>query len=201
MSSSSLPTSGARGKKRCIICEEIVTSYVPVPQETNDEVGPQHVDAYVQKQPKEGRNYVKRNSKKKKGEYWRCLWEYLDEDNKLRAECIYCDSTFAADTNVNGTTNLENHTSNCKNSPANRNKGGKQAHLIDNYVVPNGGEGNVLGFKEGVKLEEVRKALDHMLIIDELPFRFVEKPGFRHFVNIACPLFHIPSRTTVARDC
>ncbi|XP_021775517.1 zinc finger BED domain-containing protein RICESLEEPER 2-like [Chenopodium quinoa] len=40
-----------------------------------------------------------------------------------------------------------------------------------------------------------------MIIVDELPFKHVEKPGFRHFVQVACPQFHIPSRVTIARDC
>uniref|UniRef100_A0A803NEX3 Zinc finger BED domain-containing protein RICESLEEPER 2-like n=1 Tax=Chenopodium quinoa TaxID=63459 RepID=A0A803NEX3_CHEQI len=40
-----------------------------------------------------------------------------------------------------------------------------------------------------------------MIIVDELSFKHVEKPGFRHFVQVACPQFHIPSRVTIARDC
>ena len=39
-----------------------------------------------------------------------------------------------------------------------------------------------------------------MVIIDELPFRFVEKEGFKQFMKVAQPCFHIPSRTTVTRD-
>lgn len=49
--------------------------------------------------------------------------------------------------------------------------------------------------------DEVRKALTNMIIVDELVFRFVECEGFRHFMNVACPSFRIPSRWTVAWDC
>uniref|UniRef100_A0A803KUC3 Transposase n=1 Tax=Chenopodium quinoa TaxID=63459 RepID=A0A803KUC3_CHEQI len=52
-----------------------------------------------------------------------------------------------------------------------------------------------------INLNDVREALIHMIIVDELPFKHVEKPGFRHFVQVACPQFHIPSRVTIARDC
>ncbi len=40
-----------------------------------------------------------------------------------------------------------------------------------------------------------------MIIVDELPFKFVENEGFKHMMSIACPRFRIPSRYTIARDC
>ncbi|XP_019176190.1 PREDICTED: zinc finger BED domain-containing protein RICESLEEPER 2-like [Ipomoea nil] len=48
--------------------------------------------------------------------------------------------------------------------------------------------------------EAIRKALVEMIIIDELPFRFVEGPGFRKFILVCCPRFKIPSRWTISRD-
>ena len=40
-----------------------------------------------------------------------------------------------------------------------------------------------------------------MVILDEVPPRFVEKEGFKQFMKVAQPCFRIPSRTTVNRDC
>ncbi|GJX79677.1 zinc finger BED domain-containing protein RICESLEEPER 2-like protein [Tanacetum coccineum] len=40
-----------------------------------------------------------------------------------------------------------------------------------------------------------------MVIVDERPFKFVEGKGFKHFLNATQPLFHTPSRITIARDC
>uniref|UniRef100_A0A3Q7HLV0 HAT C-terminal dimerisation domain-containing protein n=1 Tax=Solanum lycopersicum TaxID=4081 RepID=A0A3Q7HLV0_SOLLC len=40
-----------------------------------------------------------------------------------------------------------------------------------------------------------------MIILDELPFSFVEKEGFKKFMSKVQPLFHIPSRRTITRDC
>ena len=39
-----------------------------------------------------------------------------------------------------------------------------------------------------------------MIILDELPFKFVEGIRFQQFMNVACPLFKIPSRMILNRD-
>lgn len=40
-----------------------------------------------------------------------------------------------------------------------------------------------------------------MIIVDELPFRFVEGEEFRYFMSVVQPRFPIPSRISAARDC
>ncbi|XP_021754810.1 zinc finger BED domain-containing protein RICESLEEPER 2-like [Chenopodium quinoa] len=40
-----------------------------------------------------------------------------------------------------------------------------------------------------------------MLIVDQLPYKFVEGEGFRFFCNMMDPRFQVPSWQTVARDC
>ena len=52
-----------------------------------------------------------------------------------------------------------------------------------------------------LNLNEARDALAYMIIVDELTFRRIEKPSFRHFMSVCCPRLHIPSRIIVARDC
>ena len=37
--------------------------------------------------------------------------------------------------------------------------------------------------------------------MDELPFMFVQREGFKIFCNVMQPRFRLVSRTTVARDC
>ncbi|KAK2662043.1 hypothetical protein Ddye_000617 [Dipteronia dyeriana] len=39
-----------------------------------------------------------------------------------------------------------------------------------------------------------------MMIVDELPFRFVEKRGFRKFCRVGMPRFDVPSKRTIVRD-
>ncbi|KAL0556910.1 hypothetical protein IC582_005427 [Cucumis melo] len=49
--------------------------------------------------------------------------------------------------------------------------------------------------------ENCRKMLARMVILDELPFKFVESEGFHQFCRALNPKFVIPSRVTVAKDC
>ncbi|GJT47309.1 zinc finger BED domain-containing protein RICESLEEPER 2-like protein [Tanacetum coccineum] len=49
--------------------------------------------------------------------------------------------------------------------------------------------------------QSIRRSLAYMLIVDELSFKFVEGKGYKHFLNATQPLFHTPSRITMARDC
>ena len=49
--------------------------------------------------------------------------------------------------------------------------------------------------------EIARRALARMIIVDELPFMFVEREGFRSFCNALNPRFVVPSRPTITRDC
>ena len=64
-------------------------------------------------------------------------------------------------------------------------------------------DGPSVGSLKSVNYNEktCRDALAKMIIIDELPFRQVEKEGFKNFCMVMQPRFNVPSRTTVARDC
>ncbi|GJS89440.1 zinc finger BED domain-containing protein RICESLEEPER 2-like protein, partial [Tanacetum coccineum] len=46
-----------------------------------------------------------------------------------------------------------------------------------------------------------KRALAHMIVVDELPFSFVKNSGFRHFQRINQPLFDIPCRGTITKEC
>ncbi|XP_054781938.1 zinc finger BED domain-containing protein RICESLEEPER 2-like [Prosopis cineraria] len=86
-----------------------------------------------------------------------------------------------------------------KDQEQEKDKGEKQP---ENSKVTEEGEGYGTSLK-GVTfdLNSCRQALARMIIVDELPFKFVENEGFQYFMSIAQPLFPLPSRTTVARDC
>ncbi|TXG70006.1 hypothetical protein EZV62_004941 [Acer yangbiense] len=61
------------------------------------------------------------------------------------------------------------------------------------------GFGSSLGVSKFDQLR-CRRALAEMLILDELPFRFVENWGFHRFCFELCPLFDLPSRRTIVRE-
>lgn len=47
----------------------------------------------------------------------------------------------------------------------------------------------------------IRHVVAKMIIIDELPFRFVKRDRFREMKSMAQPRFQVPSRITMTRDC
>ena len=48
--------------------------------------------------------------------------------------------------------------------------------------------------------DAIRKVLAYMLVVDELPIKFIERDGFRHFMVMVCPRFRMPSRITISYD-
>ena len=50
-------------------------------------------------------------------------------------------------------------------------------------------------------VERLRMALAKMIIVDELPFRFVEHDQFIEFMAGVESRFEVLSRVTIARDC
>ena len=63
-----------------------------------------------------------------------------------------------------------------------------------------GESGNELVLRK-FSVERPRMTLARIIIVDELPFRFVEHSGFIDFMAEVEPRFEVPSRVTVARDC
>ena len=95
-------------------------------------------------------------------------------------------------------TSMLTHISKCPKMPYNIDI--RQSRLAFQPMI-GGNKGDVVVVPWKFDQEECRKALCRMVIIDELPFRFVEKEGFKQFMKVAQPCFHIPSHTTVTRDC
>ncbi|CAN1145106.1 Putative AC transposase [Linum perenne] len=93
-----------------------------------------------------------------------------------------------------GTNGLKNHSESCKRKV-------KESHKQPAFTYePSGAEkgGKVVWVFDQ---EEVRLALVEMIILDELPFIFVEKVGFVRFMKRCCPMFDIPGRKTIRTDC
>ncbi|XP_028096035.1 zinc finger BED domain-containing protein RICESLEEPER 4-like [Camellia sinensis] len=129
------------------------------------------------------------------------VWDHFDkvirEDGKRRAVCKYCFKEYMADSRTHGTSNLRSHTPNCKQFPNNDKDGQQTLSFKSKQNVEEGVEVVATSFS----FEACKRALAEMVIIDELPFRFVEGVGFKRFCNVAVPKFTpIPSRHTIARE-
>jgi hypothetical protein len=97
-----------------------------------------------------------------------------------------------AEVGRHGTSSLKRHLVACKCNPNKFNKDPSQGTLQATQY-------------EGVSTwrfdqDTLRVAFVEMVIGDELPFCFGEKPGFRKFMSKACPRFLVPSRRTCTRD-
>jgi hypothetical protein len=119
------------------------------------------------------------------------------EVDEPTAACKHCHQRYLCNPKTHGTTNLNKHMDKC--------------HILQ-CLLKNGPNQTILSYPavEGSSLVPVssrfnqlacRKALAVYIVLDEKPFRTVEGEGFKHYSNTMQPLFIIPSRRTIARDC
>ena len=114
-------------------------------------------------------------------------------------ECIYCGRDYACSTKKCGTSSILVHLNKqCNKSPF-RVKDKKQKLLSFPMKTETGSVGGGL-LAIGFNKEECRKTLAKMVISDEMPFRTVEREGFRHFCQVMQPKFALPLRVTIVRD-
>ncbi|XP_070036181.1 zinc finger BED domain-containing protein RICESLEEPER 1-like [Nicotiana tomentosiformis] len=139
----------------------------------------------------------KRKVMQPRSDAWNHFEKYDDPSGAKRAKCKYCVKTYAAATKGNGTTSMNNHLTKCPKMP--RKIENSQTQLSFLLALNGANEGVLTTWKFDQALS--RRALAQMIILDELPFSFVEKEGFRKFIGVTIPQFQIPSCRTLARDC
>ncbi|CAL5193259.1 unnamed protein product [Lathyrus oleraceus] len=128
------------------------------------------------------------------------VWDHFTRDTSgTRAKCNWCTKSYATDSHKNGTTNLNNHLLHqCKKIPKS---------VLDptqtTLSLQEGGKGTSNNTLVGIHfdVELCRQALARMIIVDELPFSFVENEGFRYFKSVTQPRLPLPGRISIARDC
>ncbi|KAK9273474.1 hypothetical protein L1049_018284 [Liquidambar formosana] len=139
---------------------------------------------------------------KKKSIAWENFIELKGPDGKSlgRARCRWCEKECGC-SSVNGTTSMLKHIARCAKYPYNEDKKQKLlsfksvGHLQDSDCHSS----SLSNWKFDQEL--CRQALTKMIIVDELPFKFVEREGFKNFVSVLQPRFQLLSRSTVATDC
>ncbi|GKA94343.1 zinc finger BED domain-containing protein RICESLEEPER 2-like protein [Tanacetum coccineum] len=164
-----------------------------------DEEAPVEVES---KNTKKRKNPPKNTTKnKRKGKKWSKLWiDFKEQDLKegetiedVKAKCLHCGKMFLCNSTTHGIKNLKRHLLRCELYKAKQSNGQTQ-------IMFEHGDGNkMMAWKFDQK--ESKKALAHMVIVDELPFCFVEREGFRHYSKINQPLFDVPCRGTTTQDC
>ncbi|KAG8497237.1 hypothetical protein CXB51_008430 [Gossypium anomalum] len=139
----------------------------------------------------------KRKATPQRSEVWSHFTKIINSEGASKAKCNYCQKEFCCDVKKNGTGSLKYHIGSCKKNPSNV-VDPSQGQLVLPRKGVEGGEGHLSTWR--FDQEACRKGLAQMIVIDELPFKFVESEGFKKFMFVACPRFHIPSRTTMTRD-
>ena len=133
------------------------------------------------------------------------VWDHflkIETESGLQAKCKYCAIQYKYNSKRNGTSTLWAHISKCRKYPYNVPKDSKSKQSLLSFQVAKETGGASSGlvvhkFDAG----KLRKGLSYMIIVDELPFKFVEGQGFKYFCSLMEPRFHVPSRITVAKDC
>ncbi|KAL5760525.1 hypothetical protein ACOSQ2_019363 [Xanthoceras sorbifolium] len=116
------------------------------------------------------------------------------------SRCIYCGTKYSCSVaSRSGTSNMNFHLNNKCQAHRAAQIDQTQKNLMrqttrDGYGVT----GSVSTYS--LSKEECRRALMEMIIIDELPFRFVENRGFGRFCSLLCPTFEVSSWKTIVRD-
>ncbi|PWA46371.1 zinc finger BED domain-containing protein RICESLEEPER 2 [Artemisia annua] len=137
-------------------------------------------------------------------------WKYFDpkmeEDENGHiikfAYCKWCHAVIKADSRQHGTRPLNTHYMNCDKNP-DAEKLRKQKFLAFKKKIGDNNEGvTSIGTLETWKYDEkdIKKALLELVVLAELPFKFVEHPAFIKFAAKMQPKFNMPSRFTIARD-
>ncbi|KAJ9568123.1 hypothetical protein OSB04_004089 [Centaurea solstitialis] len=122
------------------------------------------------------------------------VWEHFQkiyDSNGIIMQLL--SKKYKANPKKHGTTSMKNHIHVCRQNP---NRLTRQSKL----AFTSGSDNESVLTNWVFNQDRVRKATAKMIVINELPLRFVEGRGFRQFVQEACPMFKIPSRWTVNRD-
>ncbi|XP_031099897.1 zinc finger BED domain-containing protein RICESLEEPER 2-like [Ipomoea triloba] len=125
------------------------------------------------------------------------VWDHFvrikDSNNiTIQARCVYCAKVYKCESKKHGTSSLIAHMLSCLKNP--HSKDTRQSLLTFQAVNTSESSETTVGeigawvFNQDL----IRRALVKMIIIDELPFRFVEGLGFRMFI--------VPSRWIISRD-
>ncbi|CAN6861184.1 unnamed protein product [Brassica oleracea] len=125
-------------------------------------------------------------------------WEVFTklEDDKSKCSCNYCGKTYSCPS-TSGTSTMMSHMKKCIDY-LDWLESVSQQHLSSGGNNVHGGKS--VGMTKPFDHVVCKRATVKMIIMDELPFSFVENEGFRQFCETVIPWFSIPSRRTITRE-
>ncbi|CAN1340768.1 hypothetical protein LINPERPRIM_LOCUS38962 [Linum perenne] len=112
-----------------------------------------------------------------------------------KAKCKYCGFLVASNSSFHGINGLKNHTKTCVKKHLELEK--QPGLSYQTSSTSDGGAYIPWRFDQ----VDTRLAFAEMLMIDDQPFKYVERAGFKHFMSRACPMFVFPYRKTMRTNC
>ncbi|KAG6681395.1 hypothetical protein I3842_13G090600 [Carya illinoinensis] len=137
-----------------------------------------------------------------KSKAWAHFTRAKDGDpNSPKASCNYCGRSYKCHSKKQGTSSMLHHLTICKHYRARQSRlAASKSKLICELKKDGDSTTASLAIDKCVE-KKIRAAIARMIIVDGLPFRFVEGQGFRDFMRTIDSKFPIPSCFTVMRDC
>ena len=127
------------------------------------------------------------------------VWDHFKklEENSSRCTCNYCHKEYCYDTTSCGTSTLWKHLKNqCKKYPY------KEVETWQTILTlqPSTDGKSGSNFVTTIFSQQLcRETCAKMIIVDELPFKFIENYGFIHFCRVTCSKFDPSSRVTILK--
>ena len=125
-------------------------------------------------------------------------WEVFTKlkDDESKCSCNYCGKIYSCPS-TSGTSTMMSHMKKCIDY-LDWLESVSQQHLSSGGNNVHGGKS--VGMTKPFDHVVCKRATVKMIIMDELPFSFVENEGFRQFCETVIPWFSIPSRRTITRE-
>ncbi|KAF7127947.1 hypothetical protein RHSIM_Rhsim11G0015000 [Rhododendron simsii] len=139
---------------------------------------------------------------KKRAPCWKHFTSITPEGHpKPRAACNWCGTDYACHSKLNGTKSLTHHLAyQCTIYPLSKKFTGSRRKLLSFQRKENNGETSANLVPVAFSADACKRALARMIIIDELPFSFVEGEGFRDFITVVQPMWNPPRRLAMAKQ-
>lgn len=122
------------------------------------------------------------------------VWSHYirHSDDLTKSNCRYCGTEVSCDTKTNGTSSMRGHINRCKMYIAHEERGSQQILTSDTNGV----------LTASIKFDKVvfRRSVNEMIVLNELPFSFVESEGFRRFCLNVMPCYSVHCRRTATKD-
>ncbi|KAK3200581.1 hypothetical protein Dsin_023996 [Dipteronia sinensis] len=127
---------------------------------------------------------------------WDHFIQLSSDPKNPKSKCRHCGKVYACGKKKNGTSNMLVHLKfRCRKFVFKGDSNQKQL-----FIQPKTNQDDGKLIATTYNEEKCTEALARFVLLDEAPFKTVEGKGFKYMLGVFEPTFHVPCRTTIARD-